>query len=186
MTFFSQWVPLLLVGWSWELKIGRDSLSFLMGSFPLLRSLLLLHWHFMEQCPRFKEHHVSQCPRAAVSYPGLNLPVAWASRGLVLMHSGYVDLEGVLPRWAEGTVRTGVRLVTRVSGDMSLQNLAAVAAPKGLATNWTHQRCHVSKSDSHALENTATLSHNHFIRTLLVLLDNYLPRATIISKTVEA
>ena len=109
-----------------------------------------------------KKHKVSNGSWATVSHPGLDLPQALttASHSYVLVHPGNVDFEGVLPRWAEGTVWAGVGLVARVSGDMSLQNLSTVAAPKGLSTYWAHQRSHVSKSDSQALENTATLSQD--------------------------
>lgn len=109
-----------------------------------------------------KKHKVSNGTWTTVSHPWLGLPrtLAAAAHSHVLVHPGNVDFEGVLPRRAEGTVWAGVRLVARVSGDMSLQNLSTVAAPKGLSAHWTHQRSHVSKSDSQALQNTATLSQD--------------------------
>lgn len=141
--------------------VGGDGRRIPGRGVPLLRSL-------EQRRPVVEDHEVSQDPGPACPSPPLWLPQAHlprapgdgVARQEVAVHPGHVDLERVLARRAERAVGARVGLVARVRRDVPLQDLAAVAAPKGLAADGAHQRCHVAQPHSQALQNTATLSLN--------------------------
>lgn len=141
--------------------VGSDGRRVPGRGLPLLRSL-------EQRRAVVEDHEVPQDPGSAGPSPPLWLPQARLPRAPgggvagqeVAVHPGHVDLERVLARRAERAVGARVGLVARVRRDVPLQDLAAVAASKGLAAHGAHQRCHVAQPHSQALQNTATLSLN--------------------------